>query len=79
MSDTDSLTDTDRRNIKVTAEVFDRLAADKRDDETWSGYLARLHVRRTDSVGTQESIAAIEEQLTRLPDEVADELETRLR
>lgn len=33
---------TDRRTITVREPVYERLSADKADDESWSDYLSRL-------------------------------------
>lgn len=64
---------TDRKRITVAAETFGDLRADKRDGETWDGYLRRLKREAGDGDGLDG------ETIRTIVRETADEVEARLR
>jgi hypothetical protein len=70
-------------SIPCDSETRDRLAADKPEDVSWSAYLRALHDGTDISTsGVDESEIArrvTEDVVSQVPEQVADELEGRLR
>lgn len=70
-----------RTTISIRDEVFERLAADKGDTESWSGYLERLadgeRIESPDD-GMNAVNALTADDVPMLADCIADEVENRM-
>ena len=67
---------TDRKNIKVKEELFERMKADKGHHRSWPQYFEDKLGDGPDGVDTDALVADL---VAQLPPKVADELEGRLR
>jgi transcriptional regulator len=65
--------------IGVNQQTKDRVAAMKREGETWDECVNRLLDEREQMEGVHDRITRLEEQVERLPDKIMDRLEVRFR
>ena len=70
-----------RKNIKVSEDLFEELREDKGDQQSWPHYLEEqcLDGERVDLTDAKAVLDALQEEVNKIPERTADEIEGRMR